>query len=83
MHAEIHFGLDADVLIATASATSRAYNTDGKRYPWQGRFWNYQQVSGRLLPIQAEVAWEIDGEAFIYWRGTMHDWKAVADRVAE
>jgi hypothetical protein len=74
--AEISFGLDEDGLIATASAASRAYDSSGKRYPWNGRFWDYQRVCGRLLPIEAEVAWDIDGAAFSYWRGKMCNWRA-------
>ena len=81
--AEISLGLDADGLIETASAASRAYGTDGKCYPWNGRFWDYQRVSGRLLPMQAEVAWNIDGTAFTYFRGKMRDWRAIANDIAE
>lgn len=72
--AEIRFGLDDSGLVETARAASRAYDNIGKRYPWKGRFWDYQRVCGRLLPMQAEVAWEIDGVDFIYWRGLMRDW---------
>lgn len=80
--AEISFGLDESSLIGTASAASRAYNTGGKRYPWSGRFPDYQRVCGRLLPMQADIAWDIDGEAFTYWRGLMKDRRLVATDVA-
>jgi hypothetical protein len=72
--AEIIFGIDKDGLIETASAASRAYGTNGKRYPWKGEFWDYQQVCGRLLPMQAGVAWDIDDVDFTYWRGLMKNW---------
>ena len=75
--AEIAFGLDDDGTIVTASAQSRTYDTTGKRYPWHGRFWNYRRASGRLLPMQAEVGWMIDGEEFVYWRGTMESWQPI------
>jgi hypothetical protein len=75
--AEIRFGLDADGMIATASATSRAFDATGKRYPWHGRFWDYQGIDGRLIPMQAEVAWDIDGTSFTYWRGTITHWLAI------
>lgn len=72
--AEIIFGLDKNGLVETASAASRAYGTSGKRYPWKGKFWDYQQACGRLLPMQAEVAWDIDDVDFTYWRGLMKNW---------
>lgn len=75
--AEIVFGLDEAKLIATGSAASRAYGETDKHYPWHGRFWGYQDVSGRQIPMQAEVAWVIDGKDFIYWRGKMESWTPI------
>jgi hypothetical protein len=37
--------------------------------PWGGRFWDYQQRSGMLVPVQGEVAWLLTGGARPYWRG--------------
>ena len=77
-HAEITFALDDDGMIVTGQAASRTFDVaTGQRYPWHGRFWDYQRVSGRLLPMQAEVAWVIDGVEQVYWRGTMIDWQAI------
>lgn len=74
--AEISFQLDDAGLISTMRAASRSFDASGKRYPWHGRFWDYQERSGRLVPMKANVAWVIDGEDFIYWRGTMTRWVA-------
>lgn len=76
--AEVAFDLDEAGLISAAHAKSRAFDSSGKRYPWHGRFWDYQERSGRLVPMQAEVAWDIEGKAFTYWRGTMTRWAAKA-----
>jgi hypothetical protein len=82
--AEILFLFDDAGLIATASAASRAFGQTGKRYPWHGRFWDYQDQSGRKIPMQAEVAWVMDGSDFIYWRGKLESWTPVsAERVAK
>lgn len=75
--AEITLGLDKDGLILTASAVSRAYGETDKHYPWHGRFCDYQEVNGRQIPMQAEVAWVIDGKDFIYWRGKMECWTPI------
>ena len=76
---EITFKLGDDGLIATASAPSRPYGTSAANmteHPWHGRFWDYQTVEGRTVPMQAEVAWEFDTGEFTYWRGKMLNWKA-------
>ncbi len=76
---EITFKLGDDGLIATGSAPSRPYaEKDGSttEHPWHGRFWDYQSVEGRIVPMQAEVAWKLDTGDFIYWRGKMLNWKA-------
>ena len=41
------------------------------RWRFNRTIWNYQERSGRLVPMQAEVAWVINGKEFIYWRGAM------------
>ena len=73
--AEITIGLDKAGLIETARAASRTFSAD-KRYPWHGRFWDYQQMNGRRIPMQGEVAWVIDDKDFVYWRGKLECWDA-------
>ena len=75
----ITFQLDDDGLIKTASAASRPYGTMAGSItgrPWHGRFWDYQTMQGRQVPMQGEVAWGMDKGDFIYWRGKMLNWKA-------
>ena len=75
----ITFQLGEDGLIKTASAASRPYGTKAgsiTEYPWHGRFWDYQTLQGRKVPMQAEVAWGLEAGDFIYWRGKMLNWKA-------
>ena len=79
--AEITFGLNQAGLIETAGAASRTFSAD-KRYPWHGRFWDYQHVSGRRIPMQGEVAWVIDQKNFIYWRGKLERWEAHSPVIA-
>jgi hypothetical protein len=80
--AEIAFELDDAGLILAASAVSRTFGQSGKRYPWRGRFWDYHFVDGRQLPMQAEVAWVIDGNDFTYWRGKMESWEVTGRKTA-
>lgn len=77
---EVTFDLDESGLIETASAPGRPYMKKGKstERPWKGRFWDYERFEGRLLPRQAEVAWTLDGEDFVYWKGRMLSWSAQA-----
>jgi hypothetical protein len=73
---EITFVLGDDGLILTASTKSRIYSSkDGPvARPWHGRFWDYQRADGRLVPMQAEAVWTLDGEEFVYWRGHIFNW---------
>lgn len=77
--AEVTFGLDEQGLIASAEAPDRP-RAEGRSMierPWRGRFWDYREHAGRLLPMRAEVAWVLDGEDFMYWRGEVTAWEAV------
>lgn len=37
--------------------------------PWQGRFWNYHEHNGMVVPLDGEVAWLVPEGARPYWRG--------------
>ena len=76
---EVTLYLDDNGLISRMRAASRPYaEKDGRssEHPWIGRFWDYQTVGERTIPIQAEVAWELETGEFVYWRGKNLDWRA-------
>lgn len=58
-------------LIETVGVPAR-WRTVGDRMepaPWSGRFWNYQQRDGMLVPLSGEVAWLLPSGPWPYWRG--------------
>ncbi len=76
---EVTLFVDDNGLISRMRAEARPYaEKDGQfsERPWVGRFWDYQTVGGRTIPIQAEVAWELEAGEFVYWRGKNLDWHA-------
>jgi hypothetical protein len=78
---EITLGLNEAGLIANASAPSRLYAEKGRTtaHPWHGRFWDYQPMGGRLIPIRGEVAWTLDTGDFVYWQGRILGWRRSGD----
>jgi len=74
---EVTLTLDENGLIAHASALSRLYVEKGRTTarPWHGRFWDYQRLDDRLIPMQAEVAWTLDAGEFVYWRRRILIWR--------
>ena len=65
----VHFGKDG--LIESVHSDGRYRDTDGTQIPtpWEGRFWNYQERDGMLIPLDGEVAWLLPGGRRPYWRG--------------
>jgi hypothetical protein len=41
--------------------------------PWLGRFSNYQEQNGMLIPFQGEVEWQLKTGNMPYWRGRIKD----------
>lgn len=74
----VTFDLDDSGLIIGMRAPLRMTIENGIAVgrPWKGRFWDYQRMGGRLLPLQAEVGWVREAGDFIYWRGTMQNCRA-------
>jgi hypothetical protein len=65
------FTFDERGLIDTVSAEARGRAVDGKivATPWRGRFWNYEERGGMLVPLDGEVAWLLSEGEKPYWRG--------------
>jgi hypothetical protein len=65
------FEFDDTGLVTTVRADARA-RADGDAMvptPWSGRFWNYTDVGGALIPLDGEVAWMLPEGPRPYWRG--------------
>ncbi|HOM30335.1 MAG TPA: hypothetical protein PLS81_12905 [Deltaproteobacteria bacterium] len=69
------FTFGEDGLIETVCAQDRPRMVDGRLVPtpWCGRFWNYQERSGMMVPVDGEVSWLLPGGARPYWRGRLTD----------
>lgn len=58
-------------LIDTVRAEARGRTVGGNIVPtsWSGRFWNYAERDGMLVPLDGEVSWLLPEGAKPYWRG--------------
>lgn len=65
------FTFNAEGLIETTRVEARG-RTIGDRIiptPWQGRFFNYEEQGGMLVPSEGEVSWIMPEGPKSYWRG--------------
>jgi len=65
------FAFDERGLVETVSAEERGRAVGDKIVPtpWRGRFWNYEERGGMLVPLDGEVAWLPPEGEKPYWRG--------------
>ncbi len=68
---DVRFGSDGLIETVTAAARSRAVGQGAVATPWQGRFWNYAERRGVLVPLDGEVAWLLPSGPWPYWRGRL------------
>ena len=47
--------------------TRKAYSDRGT--PWVGRCDEHRPMGGFRIPTRGEVAWVVDGQEEVYWRG--------------
>ena len=62
------FSFNVDGAITSAITYDR-YRTEGDqqiRLPWKANMREYKEINGFKVPTKANVAWEIDGEEFVY-----------------
>lgn len=78
------FRFSADGLIDTVRAESRGrlVGSTMTYAPWQGRFWNYAERGGLLVPLESEVAWVLPDGVKTYYRslmtGVSYEFKALS-----
>jgi len=74
---EVVLSLDSEGRISGAYAPDRPRSATAPILPtpWRGRFSDYRQHEGRLLPFAGEVAWEIEGKEIVYWQGCIEGWE--------
>ncbi len=70
------FQFGADGLVETVRMEDRPRQVGDVTEPmaWEGRFWNYADRDGMLVPLDGEVAWHpATGPLPPYWRGHLDD----------
>jgi hypothetical protein len=69
------FTFNEQGLLDTVRAEARGRTVGGKVVPtpWHGRFWNYEERGGMLVPLDGEVAWLLHEGPKPYWRGRITD----------
>jgi hypothetical protein len=68
---ELLFEFDATGFIKAVRSDSRYRTVDGRAVatPWEGRFWDYQECNGMMIPLEGEVSWVFPEGPRPYWRG--------------
>ncbi|MCB6179062.1 hypothetical protein LHP98_13130 [Rhodobacter sp. Har01] len=76
LRAEVILSLGPDGRVASVHATDRPRSATPPILPtpWHGCFSDYRQRQGRWVPFAGQVAWQIDGQDNLYWRGTLTGW---------
>lgn len=69
------FTFGEDGLIESVWADDRGRTVGDEVVPtrWEGRFWNYEQRDGMLVPLEAEVCWVLPSGKKPYWRGRLEN----------
>jgi hypothetical protein len=78
---EVRLSLNTDGRIGDAFAPDRPRAVDDGFVPtpWRGRFASYRLCEGVWTPLEAEVAWQIEGEWVTCWEGHVQEWTARPD----
>ena len=68
-----HFGKDD--LIESVKAANRGRSVEDKTIPtaWLGRWWNYREHDGLLIPTEGEATWLPPSGKHPYWRASLYD----------
>lgn len=70
---EFSFNEGGEVIGIFTPARFRKVNGKYEPFPWAGRFWNYEERGGMMIPIEGEVEWHLPEGNAPYWRGRIVD----------
>lgn len=75
MTVSLTFTFNEQGLIESVRTEERFRQINGEQVatPWEGRFWDYQEREGMLIPSAGEVAWRLPEGPKPYWRGKITD----------
>ncbi|MCO4747029.1 MAG: hypothetical protein KC912_19690 [Proteobacteria bacterium] len=67
----LDYDVDSEGRVARVRADARPREVNGAFVdtPWVGRFDDWKEMGGLVIPTRAEVAWELPDGLFTYWRG--------------
>ena len=65
---EFEFNRKGEIIAVYTPARYREVSGEYLPTPWQGRFSNYINVSGNLIPQQGEVEWLLKDQVYPYWK---------------
>lgn len=67
----VDYSVDSEGRVVSVRTEDRPRGVDGGSIdtPWVGRFDDWKEMNGLMLPTRGEVAWELPDGAFTYWRG--------------
>ncbi|MDQ3255309.1 MAG: hypothetical protein M3R15_15660, partial [Acidobacteriota bacterium] len=66
---EFSFNETGEITGVFALERFREVNGEYKLFPWAGRFWNYQEKDGMMIPMEGEVEWQMPEGNAPYWKG--------------
>jgi hypothetical protein len=70
---EFQFNAQAEVAIVFTSGRYREVNGEYELTGWQGRFSDYVEMGGYLVPSRAEVEWHLKDQPYPYWKAHIEE----------
>lgn len=66
---EFSFSKTGEISGVFAPERFREVKGEYKPFPWAGRFWNYQEQNGMMIPMEGRVEWQMPEGNAPYWKG--------------
>jgi hypothetical protein len=75
---EFQFNDEGEIVESSSQVRRRKIGNEWLPTPWGGRFGDYKVLSGIRLPATGEACWDLPDGRFVYWRGRITGFEAMA-----
>ncbi len=69
---EFEFNPKGEISSVYSPARYREVSGNYEPTPWKGHFSDYAEFDGYRIPTSAAVEWHLPGQAYAYWRASLH-----------
>jgi hypothetical protein len=70
---EFTFGDTGEIVKMYTTERYALFDGEYRQIPWEGRFSDYAEKDGMLIPLRGEIGWQLPEGFWLFWKGKIEE----------